>query len=88
MMAQGERSHATILEAVRKRLDEATQASIDYADLRDPDSLLSAPETIDGPVLLAIALQFEPDGIDNTDETANAGAAVRLIDNRVLNPEK
>jgi pantoate--beta-alanine ligase len=94
MVAQGERSHATILEAVRKRLDEATQASIDYADLRDPDSLLPAPETLDGPALLAIALQFEADDIDdienadNTEEAANPGSAVRLIDNRVLNPRK
>jgi pantoate--beta-alanine ligase len=99
MVEQGERSHATILEAVRKQLDEATQASIDYADLRDPDTLLPAPETLDGPVLLAIALQFEPDNTinangtnDSTDKTtdpieeqASAGAAVRLIDNRILN---
>ncbi|HIF93555.1 MAG TPA: pantoate--beta-alanine ligase [Myxococcales bacterium] len=91
MVAQGERSHAAILEVVRKQLDEATQASIDYADLRDPESLLPAPESLDGPVLLAIALQFEPDNTDNTDntdESANVGAAVRLIDNRILNPKE
>ena len=79
MIADGERGHATILEAVRKELAKASQATIDYADLRDPQTLEIAPETLDGPTLLAIALQFEPD--------ANGeGAAVRLIDNRLLNP--
>jgi pantoate--beta-alanine ligase len=77
MIADGERGHATILEAVRKELGKAGQATIDYADLRDPQTLEIAPETLDGPTLLAIALQFEPD--------ANGeGAAVRLIDNRLL----
>ena len=79
MVAGGERSHATILEAARKKLAEATQARIDYADLRDPKTLESAPDLIDGPVLLAIALHFEPD-------PDGAGAAVRLIDNRLINP--
>jgi pantoate--beta-alanine ligase len=77
MLAGGERSQATILEAVRKELGGASQARIDYAELRDPMSLEMAPDAIDGPTLLAIALLFEadPDG---------RGAEVRLIDNRVL----
>jgi pantoate--beta-alanine ligase len=77
MCAAGERSHAAILEAVLKRLSEATLARVDYAELRDPDDLGASPSTLEGPALLAIALQFEadPDG---------QGAAVRLIDNRVL----
>ena len=60
-----------------KKLDEATQARIDYAEFRDPATLELAPENLEGPTLLAIALQFDadPDG---------QGAEVRLIDNRVL----
>ncbi len=77
MVSSGERSHATVLEAVRKRLARATQARIDYADLRDPKTLETLSEQIAGPFLLAIALQFEPDA-DGT------GAAVRLIDNRLI----
>ncbi len=78
-IADGERGHATILEAVRKELAKASRARIDYAELRDPQTLELAPESLDGPTLLAIALCFEadPDG---------QGAAVRLIDNRLLHP--
>jgi pantoate--beta-alanine ligase len=79
MLAGGERNHATILEAVRKELGEANQASIDYAELREPQSLELAPENLVGPTLLAIALQFEPD-------PDGQGAVVRLIDNRLLYP--
>jgi pantoate--beta-alanine ligase len=75
----GERDHATLLEAVRKVLGEATQASLEYAEMRDPDSLELAPQSIEQPTLLAIALQFEPD-------PDGAGAPVRLIDNRRLTP--
>ncbi|MAG29844.1 MAG: pantoate--beta-alanine ligase [Deltaproteobacteria bacterium] len=80
MFDRGERDPAAILEAVKKTLDRATQARIDYADLRDPETLEAAPETLDGPTLLAIALQFEPD-------PDGQGAEVRLIDNRVLGSE-
>jgi len=73
----GERSSAAILEAVRKKLSEASLASTDYAELRDPESLELVGPQIASPTLLAIAMQFsaDPDG---------AGAPVRLIDNRVL----
>ena len=69
--------HAAILEAVTKKLGEASQATIHYADLRDPTTLEPAPAELAGPTLLAIALLFQkdPDG---------RGAEVRLIDNRVL----
>lgn len=77
MLAAGERDAAVLVEAVRKSLARASQARIDYAELRDPDSLAPITGRVDGPVLLAIALQFAPDA-DGT------GAAVRLIDNRVL----
>ncbi len=73
----GERSRSVLLEAVRKKLGEATQARIDYAEFRDPATLELAPERLEGPTLLAIALQFAPD-------PDGQGADVRLIDNRVL----
>jgi len=78
-LAAGERDHASLLESVRKTLGEATQATIEYAELRDPDDLEMAPATIEQPTLLAIALNFEPD-------PDGAGAPVRLIDNRILTP--
>ncbi len=80
LVAAGERDHATIVEAVRGELGRARRARIDYAELRDPETLETAPGSIGGPTLLAVAVDFEadPDG---------QGAAVRLIDNRVLHPE-
>lgn len=81
MFAGGERGTATLLEAVHKKLGEATLAAIDYAEFRDPNSLELTGREINGPTLLAIALQFEPD-IEAPD-TARGGR-VRLIDNRVL----
>jgi len=78
LVAGGERSHAAILEAIRKELGKASQARIDYAELRDPRTLAPSPETLDGPTLLAIALQFAPDA-------DGQGTSVRLIDNRLLN---
>ena len=79
MFASGERSTASILEAVRKKLGEATQATIDYAELRDPLELELVGDEVEGPTLLAIALQF-------TADEDGLGADVRLIDNRVLEP--
>jgi pantoate--beta-alanine ligase len=78
-VAAGERDAALLLEAVRKKLAEASQARVDYAELRDPATLEPAPATLEAPTLLAIAVQFEsdPDG---------RGAPVRLIDNRILRP--
>ena len=52
---------------------------IDYAELRDPDSLEPAPPRITGPTLLALAVWLRP-------AEGSAGPAVRLIDNRVLHP--
>lgn len=83
LVARGERDPAVILEAVRKKLGEATLAHIDYAELRDPDTLELVGPRLAGPSLLAIALQFEPDA--EAPEGAR-GARVRLIDNRVLQP--
>jgi pantoate--beta-alanine ligase len=73
----GERSVAQLLEGVRRELATASQAEIDYAELRDADTLELIADTIAGPTLLALAVDFrsDPDG---------RGASVRLIDNRVL----
>jgi len=87
MLAEGERSTATLLEAIRKKLGRATLAGIDYAELRDPETLELVGDVIEGPTLLAIALQFEPDRATGTDAAeGDAGGRVRLIDNRVLTP--
>jgi pantoate--beta-alanine ligase len=77
LYAGGEREAAVIVEAVQKILARASQARIDYAELRDPVTLEQETGRTLGPVLLAIALQFEPD-------PDGRGSAVRLIDNRVL----
>ncbi|HEB87960.1 MAG TPA: pantoate--beta-alanine ligase [Deltaproteobacteria bacterium] len=79
LVAAGERDRGTILDAVRGELARACGARVDYAELRHPETLETAPALLTGPTLLAIAVDFEadPDG---------QGAAVRLIDNRVLHP--
>ena len=77
LVAGGERSRDVLLATLRGRLGEAALAEIDYAELRDPDTLEPAPETLSGPVLLALAVNFERD-------PSGVGAPVRLIDNRIL----
>jgi pantoate--beta-alanine ligase len=76
----GERQGARLLALVTRAIEKAPRAVIDYAELRDPDSLEPAPDRLVGPTLLALAVRFRPpeDG---------AGAEVRLIDNRVLRPQ-
>jgi len=78
-VASGERDSRAIVQLVRREIDKAPLARIDYAELRDPDSLGLAPAELAGPALLALAVHFHPpqDG---------DGASVRLIDNRVLYP--
>lgn len=80
MLASGETERAAILESVTKCLEEATLARIDYAELRDPKTLELSPAVLEGPALLAIALQFSSD-------SDGQGAPVRLIDSRVLLPK-
>lgn len=76
-VAAGARSAARLLEIVTKELATASQAEIDYAELRDPNTLELAPDTLVEPTLLALAVNFRPD-------PDGRGASVRLIDNRVL----
>jgi pantoate--beta-alanine ligase len=73
----GERDAETILALVRRELEKAPRAVIDYAELRDPDSLEPAPARLEGPTLLALAVFLTP-SYGDTD------AAVRLIDNQML----
>jgi len=75
--AAGERSQAVLLDRVHAELCEARQGKIDYAELRDPETLEQAGPVLEGDVLLALAVFFRPDG-------DGQGSEVRLIDNIVL----
>ncbi len=76
-VASGERQSAPLLERVRAELDGAPRSCVDYAELRDPETLELAPEALSAPTLLALAVVFEPD-------EDGQGTSVRLIDNRLL----
>ena len=76
-VASGERASAPLLERARAELEAVARSRIDYAELRDPETLELAPDRLSGPTLLALAVVFEPD-------EDGQGAAVRLIDNRLL----
>ena len=78
-LAAGERDAQALLGLVRAEIGKAPRAEIDYAELRDPQSLASAPSSLEGPTLLALAVFLRP-------AAGCEGAAVRLIDNRVLRP--
>ena len=78
-LAAGERRAAALLAAVRAEIALAPAAELDYVELRDPATLAPAPAELEGPALLALAVFLRP--------AAEGGAAVRLIDNRVLHPQ-
>jgi pantoate--beta-alanine ligase len=80
-LAVGENDRDRLLGIAAREIAKAPLASIDYAELRDPDSLAPAPATLDEPTLLALAAFFEPGD-------PAAGTRVRLIDNRVLQPKR
>jgi len=73
---EGERSPAALLERVRKEIARAPHAELDYAELRDVETLAPV-ETLRAPALLALAVRFPV-----------ARGRVRLIDNRVLRGEE
>lgn len=73
----GERRRDALLALAREEIGKAPLATLDYAELRDPDSLALAPETLTGPALLALAVFYPREGASGDD-------TVRLIDNRVL----
>lgn len=68
LLDAGERRSEAILSEVRRILEGDGGVEIDYADLRDPDTLEEIT-VVEGPVLLALAARL---------------GATRLIDNRVL----
>jgi pantoate--beta-alanine ligase len=71
----GEARRGAVLAVVREEIAKAPLARLDYAELRDPESLEEAPESLVAPTLLALAA-FLP--------SADGEGDVRLIDNRVL----
>lgn len=73
----GERSRDALLRIVGAELARAPHGSVEYAELRDPDSLEDVPAVLGRPALLALAVRFPVPG-------AAAGQTVRLIDNRVI----
>lgn len=78
-VAAGERDGAALLEAVGKEIGRAPRVALDYAELRDPETL--APrDRVAGPTLLALAARVPV-------PTAAGERTVRLIDNRVLRPQ-
>jgi pantoate--beta-alanine ligase len=80
-LARGEASHEALVALVARTIDTASLARLDYAELRDPDTLRSARAQITAPTLLALAVHFAPD-------PDGQGRKVRLIDNRVLQPQR
>lgn len=75
-VAAGETGAGALLHLVGVELDKATRGRVDYAELRDPETLAPAPAVLRAPTLLALAVKFQtPSG------------PVRLIDNRVLSPQ-
>jgi pantoate--beta-alanine ligase len=77
-VAAGERSTRRLLGLVGVELDKAPHGCVDYAELRDPESLEPAPPLLAGRTLLALAVRFPT--------RADHEGSVRLIDNRVLDP--
>ncbi len=73
--AAGERRRDALLALVRRELAKAPDAELDYAELRDPETLEPARERLAGPALLALAVHLPG---------SEPGTRVRLIDNRVL----
>jgi pantoate--beta-alanine ligase len=78
-VAEGCRDAPALLSRVRDEIGRAPLARIDYAELRDPETLAPAPERLTAPTLLALAVFVR------SPSRGEAGE-VRLIDNRVLRP--
>ena len=80
-VAAGERDSARLLCLAESEIGKASRAEIDYVELRDPESLAPAPPRLAAPALLALAVWFRT-------EPGSTEARVRLIDNRVLRPQR
>ena len=77
-ISDGERGADRILALVKDELATASLGEIDYAELRDPETLELSPAVLEGEALLALAVHFR------CEDDASHGHRVRLIDNRVL----
>ena len=77
-LAAGKDSAEDVLRIVRAELSHAASADVDYAELRDPETLAPAASRLTTPTLLALAVRFP----------SATGGTVRLIDNRVLQVER
>ena len=77
-LAGGDRDGSRLLACVRDEIARAPRAEIDYAELRDPESLEEAPALLEGPTLLALAVHMV--------SREGGSDSVRLIDNRILRP--
>ena len=77
----GEFGAARLLQLATAEIGKAPLARIDYVELRDADALGPVGETLVDSALLALAVWF-----DSPDRGARE--AVRLIDNRVLDPRR
>jgi pantoate--beta-alanine ligase len=75
-VASGERDRERLLALARAEIAAAPRARIDYCELRDARSLAPAPEKLDAPTVLALAVFVDGEP-----------QSVRLIDNRVLDPQ-
>jgi pantoate--beta-alanine ligase len=76
-LQSGERATAELLRLASAEIAKAPLARVEYLELCDPDTLALAPERLEAPALLALAVVM--------DSPPGAGEkAVRLIDNRVL----
>jgi len=80
-VAAGERDSECILQLARAEIDKAPLARIDYVELRAADSLGPVAEELADSALLALAVYFDS-------PERGAREAVRLIDNRVLDPRR
>ena len=85
-VAAGERDSERLLQRATAEIDKAPLARIDYVELRAADSLGPVGEQLVDPTLLALAVYFDSPERDSADRDARE--AVRLIDNRVLDPRR
>jgi pantothenate synthetase len=90
-VAAGERDSARLLQRASAEIDKAPLARIDYVELRDAGSLGPVADKLVDPALLALAVWFEsPERESPERDSSDRGVreAVRLIDNRVLDPRR
>jgi pantoate--beta-alanine ligase len=87
----GERDAERLVRLARAEIEKAPLARIDYVELRAADSLGPVAEQLSDPAVLALAVNFDSPEREASDrESPDSGGreAVRLIDNRVLDPRR